>query len=103
MATPSSWLVRLHHRPRTGPDVLVPGPADRVRHHGAGLPLAAGVKVRCEVVERDRRGRLVAKDLLAQWGRHRPQVGLCRRVLPYHGLAPGPPRKTTEPTLCSAC
>jgi hypothetical protein len=35
--------------------------------------LIAGVKVRCEVVERDRHSRQV---LLAQWGRHRPQVGV---------------------------
>ena len=36
--------------------------------------LIAGVKVRCEVVvERDRHG---SQDLLPQWGRHRPKVGV---------------------------
>ena len=35
--------------------------------------LIAGVKVRCEVVERDRHGR---QGLLAQWGRHRPEVSI---------------------------
>jgi hypothetical protein len=52
-----------HRRPRTGSDVLVAGLANSVRHDVVGRPrgLIAGAKVRCEVVERDRHGRLVAK------------------------------------------
>ena len=37
------------------------GPVDRVRNDVFGRARGPGVKVRCEVVERDRHGRLVAK------------------------------------------
>jgi hypothetical protein len=45
-----------HRRPRTGPDVLVAGPADSARHDVFGRPRGrhSRVKVRCEVVERER-------------------------------------------------
>jgi hypothetical protein len=46
--------------------------------------LIAGVKVRCEVIEEGRHGRLVAKVFSPQWDRHRPQVGVG-------GVGPGVP------------
>jgi hypothetical protein len=63
--------------------------------------LIAGVKVRCEVVERDRHRHLGRQGLLAQRGRHRPQVGfggggVYRRCSKDYAEAEAQARKATR-------
>lgn len=69
-------------RGRCGPGAIRQVSTTRVRHDvlAALKALIAGVKVRCEVVERDQ--PLGRQGLLAQWGRHRSQVDVGSAGVP---------------------
>jgi hypothetical protein len=116
-----SWL---HRRLRAGPDVPVAGPTCGTMSLAALEALIAGVKVRCEVIERDRHGRLVAKvfspngvDIGPGWCRavgyrryskdyvdaeddaRKARRGMWRGtfVKPWEWRASSPPRRTQTP------